>query len=164
MSQWDYKGHTITMDGAIFVATVGEKKIRASSLDAARKAIGKQLEVKAQEVEMNLPVLLVHSRRYSEKRVVTESAITGIDPDTLRVKGFPEEASRSLQDVLPYSASNAKLVADYDEAERVFFDLQSKVKARSVETYFGGYGRSKVLYGEAVLRLQESYDKAKRAK
>ena len=164
---WEHRGIAIEMSGPNFIAEIDGNNVVKSSLAAAKKAIDREIEAKAesQAVTLSLPVVILlesSSYRNEGKKKIVHGVITGLDRDRREVIGIdpPNEFRRSM--VLPESKENTKRLERYIQAEAAWKVAESAVEGRSVSTTFGwGYRRAQA-FGESVAKLQESYARAQK--
>lgn len=168
MAEWNHRGFEITMQGANFAVQVGGKRVLASSINAAKKAVDKHLDAKATAAVLNLPVVFFRSPRIGfrgskrEEGSIMHGAITGLDPETRSVVGVKDMDGEKDECVLPDSESNTALILEFIATEKKYNELRTKIDSRSVSVHFNSYGRKKPLYSDQVMKLQEGYKRAVR--
>jgi hypothetical protein len=162
---WNHKGIEIELSGASFVAQINGKRVASPSLKAAQKAIDKHLAKKAEEVVLNLPVVILRISGGAE--TIVHASITGIDPEELTVIGLPKSerfSGNKNEEVLPDSPENEALILEFREAKKKYEELEKQIYPRRVPVWINkGYGRNKTTYSEAIQILQRDYDSAVKA-
>ena len=156
---WEHKGIAISLDGASFVGEVNGKRFRSSSLVAAKKAIDKQLEAKAQEVSLRMNLV-----RISESGKVNHFVLIGIDPITLEPQWDGENPSRYGGSFYPDDKESLRVHQECEKAEEAFEKAKDVRNARIVSLYFHNDRRHKVTYAQAVEQVQKRYEDAKKGK
>jgi hypothetical protein len=165
---WNYKGTEITAtESGQFRAMFGKVAIIKPSLEAAKKAINKKLEEKAEATPVNLSlVVLWEKRSYREfgARKITHEVITGVDPETRRITGFPEMKDWRAREILPDSMDNTRRLEELMAARIVKDRCEKAISGRGVSLSQPYWGRNKVApYGVIVQNLLDNYAKAKKA-
>ena len=156
---WEYKGFAIELVGERFTATVEGKHLHSSSLAGAKKAINKCQQQKAQEVPINLPVVMADVK--NERPVFQSGVITGLDPDSLCVKGTGVgRLSWHRANVAPDCEFARKLFADYKAKERAYEEAQSLWNEVTFSVYYSANRRSKDTYAASIVDIQERYKAA----
>lgn len=155
MSVWQHKGFDISLDGAQFAVQIDNRRVRSSSLAAAKKAIDKHLEKKAMEVGLNLPVLLVYERNGDVKRGV----ITGLDTVSLEVMGENVDGCKGYgrATVMPDSEDNVQIFRAYIAAKHAYESAKDAFDERTVSVHFTPFGSRKDTYAGAIQELQARY-------
>ena len=166
---WEHRGIAIEMSGPNFIAAFDGKNVVKSSLAAAKKAIDKEIEAKAEEqaVTLSLPVVILLAgssyRSEGKKKKIVHGVITGLDRDSREVIGIDPPNGFWWSMVLPESKENTKRLERYIKAEAAWKVAESAVEGRSVDTSFRGNGRTQGQpFGESVAKLQESYARAQK--
>lgn len=160
MSIWQHKGFDIALEGSQFATTINNRRVRSSSLEAAKKAINKHLDAKAVEVALNLPIVMVTQREGVVE--IKRGVITGVDANTLDVVGQNIDSIRGYGRSIPMpdSEESVKVYREYVEAEKALALAKDALHARIINVRLGAFGRSKRTYGEAVQLLQQNYKSA----
>lgn len=153
---WMHKDVEIQLEGATFIATLSGKRMGASSLAAAKKAIDKHLDIKAQEVVLNLPVVVFSGT----KSLAT--VVTGLNTTTLELIANPPIPWLFGGYTLPDDEESREVYAAMVAAEKALMAAQKALKARHISTHFYTSRRPFTTYGEAIVMLQKSYDDAKK--
>ena len=156
---WNHKGIEIELSGASFVAAVDGKRISASSLNGAKKAIDKHLQLKAQEVPIRLEVA-----RIDEDGKVEHFVIVGIDPETLEPKWEGPTPRLYGGSFYPDDEESVRVYRAYKKAEAEYERARAALQARIVSTRFLDNRRYKTNYGQALEQLQKNYADAKSGK
>ena len=166
---WRHRGFEIELLGASFCTDVGSKHISLSSLNAVKKAIDKHLDAKAQEVTLNLPVVvrIAKERSYrqesGEPDRVVRGVITGMDQESRAATGLDIPDGWTQHTVLPDTPDNVKRLRVLIQAEAAHEKAEEAIEGREVGMFFHGHGRIKRPYSESVQLLVESYKKAQKA-
>lgn len=156
---WKHREIDIELDDACFTATVGKKKIRTSSLAAAKKAIDKEFAAKAATVDLRLPLL--NFRFDNGKEIVTKHVLIGLDPTTLEPQYEGDAPNRRRGNLFPDDEESLRVCREFEVVEAAYEKAKDARCGRLVSTWFDAGRKSGTTYARAIEQIQARYAAAK---